>query len=72
MSRRAVVTLLAAAGLVLQGLSFFVFSSSLATPTSPDFSNPRVPFASLIFVVGVALVFLSFVVYELLPGEKDE
>jgi hypothetical protein len=32
-----------------------------------SFSNPRVPFAAGIFVLGVMLVFVAAVVYELLP-----
>ena len=72
MSRRALVVVLVVAGFALQALSFFVFGASLGTPTSPDFGNPRVPFASVFFVVGVTLVFLSFVTYELMPGESKE
>lgn len=72
MTRRTVVIGLVVAGFALQGLSFLAFGASLGTPTSPDFSNPRVPFASLIFAVGITLVFLSFIAYELMPGKTEE
>jgi molybdopterin-containing oxidoreductase family membrane subunit len=65
----AVVLLLL--GFALQGISYAVLAAPLGIPTSEFYSNPRVPFAPLIFVIGVALVFLAAVVYELLP-EKAE
>lgn len=59
------------AGFALQGVSYFLLGAQLGVPASPAFSNPRVPFAPLLFVLGVVLVFLTAVVYELLP-EKEE
>jgi hypothetical protein len=37
------------------------------------FSNPRVPFAPALFILGVMLVFIAAIVYELLPerGDRD-
>jgi hypothetical protein len=56
-------------GFALQGISYVVLAAPLGIPTSEFYSNPRVPFAPLIFVIGVALVFLAAVVYELLPDQ---
>ena len=58
-------------GFALQGISYAVLSAPLGIPISEAFSNPRVPFAPLIFVIGVALVFLAAVVYELLPEDAS-
>lgn len=59
-------------GFILQGVSFFLLASPLGIPTNESFSNPRVPFAPLIFIVGVMIVFLAAVVYELLPEKGDK
>ena len=58
-------------GFLLQAISYFYWAAPLGTPTSPAFSDPRVPFAAGFFVIGVMLVFLSAVVYELMPGEDS-
>ena len=59
-------------GFIIQGVSFFFLAAPLGTPTNESFSNPRVPFAPLIFIVGVMIVFLAAVVYELLPDKGDK
>jgi molybdopterin-containing oxidoreductase family membrane subunit len=59
-------------GFALQGISYVVLAAPLGIPTSEFYSNPRVPFAPLIFVIGVALVFLAAVVYELLPDQTAD
>jgi molybdopterin-containing oxidoreductase family membrane subunit len=56
-------------GFGLQGISYALLTAPIGIPTSEFYSNPRVPFAPLLFVLGVALVFLAAVVYELLPVE---
>jgi hypothetical protein len=69
--RRAVLTIVMVfAGFALQALSYFVLAAPLGTPTSPAFSNPRMPFAPAVFIAGVMLVFLAAVVYELLPEQE--
>lgn len=54
------------------GLALSVAGWFLAAPigptASPVFSNPRMPFATLMFIVGIMVVFISVVVYELYPG----
>ena len=57
-------------GVVLGLVSYFLLAAPLGTPTHEGFSNPQVPFAATIFVVSVALVFLSFLVYELFPDRE--
>ena len=57
-------------GFVLQFVSYFYLCAPLGIPKSGVYSNPRVDFAPLLFVLGVMLVFIGAVVYELLPGEK--
>jgi uncharacterized membrane protein len=59
-------------GFVLQAVSYFYLAAPLGIPTGPAFSEPRVPFAPLIFIVGVMLVFLAAVVYELIPDKRAQ
>lgn len=65
--RAAWTLLLVVAGFALQAVSYFFLAAPLGVPTSPVYSNPRVPFAPAVFILGVMLVFLAAVVYELLP-----
>jgi hypothetical protein len=55
------------AGFALQVASYFFLAAPLGLPTSPAYSDPRLPFAPALFILGVMLVFLAAVVYELLP-----
>ena len=57
-------------GFALQAYSYFYLAAPLGIPTSPAFSEPRVPFAPLFFILGVMLVFLAAVVYELIPDKQ--
>ncbi len=54
-------------GVALAIISYFVLAAPLGTPSNEGASNPAVSFAATLFVVGVALVFIAPVVYELLP-----
>lgn len=54
-------------GVVLGLVSYFILAAPLGTPTHEGFSNPRMPFAATLFVFSIALVFLSPLIYELLP-----
>ena len=69
--RKTLTAVLVVGGFLLQGVSYFVLAAPLGIPTSEAFSNPRVPFAAALFVLGVMLVFLAAVVYELLPERVD-
>jgi len=65
---RAVVAIsMLIAGFLLQAVTYFLLAAPLGTPASPVFSNPRVPFAGGLFIIGVMLVFMAAVVYELIP-----
>lgn len=68
--RRAWTLGLVGGGFALQAVSYFLLAAPLGLPTAETFSNPRVPFAPLLFVLGVVLVFLAAVVYELLPDRE--
>ncbi len=59
-------------GLALGFASYFALAAPLGTPTNDGFSDPSVPFAATLFVVGIVLVFLSVVLYELLPTRSGE
>ena len=48
----------------------FLLSAPIGPTTSPVISNPRLPFAPTLFVLGVMLVFSSAVVYELFPDKS--
>lgn len=69
-ARTTAAVLVLLAGLALAFVSYFVLAAPWGfPPDSVDHSNPRVPFAPTIFVVGVMLVFIAAIVYELWPGE---
>lgn len=57
-------------GFALQAVSYFFLAAPLGISTNESFSNPRMPYASALFIVGVMVVFLAAVIYELLP-DKD-
>ncbi len=59
-------------GVVLAVVSYFGLAAPLGTPTDEGFSNPNVQFATTFFVVGVTLIFVSALVYELLPEKWEQ
>ena len=59
-------------GVLLAVVSYFFMAAPLGLATDESFSNPRVPFAATGFVIGVALVFISAVVYEGLPESDSD
>lgn len=68
-TRNIVSAVIVVAGLALALVSYFVLAAPWGFP--PDtvaHSNPRVPFAPAIFIVGVMLVFIAAIVYELWPS----
>jgi uncharacterized RDD family membrane protein YckC len=71
MRRITLFVLTLAAGLVLAVLGI-TLSAPIGPTDSPVYSNPRVDFAPLMFVLGVTLMFASAVVYEVAPGKEDE
>ena len=72
MMRTILTFLLVVVGFILQGVSYFFLAAPLGKSTSEAFSNPVMPFSPVVFIVGVGLVFLAAVVYELLPENYGE
>ncbi len=70
--RTTVSLLMVVLGFALQAVSYFFLAAPIGQPTSPAYSDPRMPFAPLLFIVGIALVFLAAVVYELMPDKKSQ
>lgn len=69
--RGAVTLLLVIGGFALQAITYFFLAAPWGFPPSTvAHSNPRVPFAPLLFIVGVVLVFLGAVFYELFPERR--
>jgi uncharacterized BrkB/YihY/UPF0761 family membrane protein len=64
--------LIAVAGLALAIVSYLAMAAPLGIATEESFSNPRVPFAATLFIIGVALVFISAIVYEVLPDSDSD
>jgi ABC-type antimicrobial peptide transport system permease subunit len=67
--RRTTTLLMILGGIVLMVVSFFLLAAPWGATTVEN-SNPRMQFAPALFVLGVLLVFLSAVVYELLPDRR--
>lgn len=57
-------------GIALALVSYLFFAAPIGVADNESFSNPRVPFASALFVLGLMLVFTSALVYELLPSRR--
>lgn len=70
--RAALTFFTLATGVTLAVVSYFMLAAPLGTSLHEGFSNPRVPFAPTLFILGVVLMFLSAVVYELLPERRRE
>ena len=63
--RKTLTLLCLLAGIGLASVSFF-----MAIPGDPFGSTPKIPFASVFFIVGIMVAFLSAVVYELTPVKR--
>jgi hypothetical protein len=63
MMRRAIVVTMVVAGFALQATAFFFLAAPLGTPTAVRFSEPRLPFAPVLFILGVVLVFSAALAY---------
>lgn len=69
--RTTIAILMVVGGLALMAISYLFLAAPLGTPSDPGFSNPRVPFAPSFFILGVMLLFLAAVAYELIPERGD-
>ena len=70
MTRKVLALGMVVAGFALQAVAYLFWATPIGKPTDVSFSNPRVPFAPVFFIVGVVLVFLAALVYELLPDRR--
>jgi len=60
-------------GFAVQAMSYFWLAATWSINGSPIVSTePRLQFAPLLFIVGVALVFLAAVAYEVIPSRKSK
>jgi prepilin signal peptidase PulO-like enzyme (type II secretory pathway) len=67
--RRTVTLIMILGGIAAMVVSYFVLSAPWGA-SDVTHSNPRVPFAPVLFLAGIMSVFLSAVVYELLPDRR--
>ncbi len=63
------LTLLAGLALAVVG---FLLAAPIGPTLSPAISNPRLPFAPTLFLLGIMLLFGSAVVYELVSGKSGK
>lgn len=70
--RTTISLLMVVLGFILSAVSYFFLAAPIGQPTSPAYSDPRLPFAPLLFIAGIALVFLAAVVYVIMPEKKIE
>lgn len=69
--RRALTIGMIVAGIALMAISYLGLTAPWGAERVAN-SNPRMPFAPLVFVLGVMLAFGSALVYEILPDRFDE
>ncbi len=72
MTRKRIVWLMVIGGFALQVIAYLFLAAPIGSPTGPEFSQPRLLGAPIVFICGVLLVFLSAVVYELLPPRAGD
>lgn len=65
MQRRVLVLGMVILGFVMQGVSYLFLGAPIGRPTDVSFSQPRMPYAALVFILGVGMVFAAAIVYEL-------
>jgi hypothetical protein len=69
--RKTLTILMIVLGIALSGVSYFIWAAPISSsPMTAVSSDPRVPYAPTFFIVGIVLVFLAAVVYELLPDRE--
>jgi hypothetical protein len=71
MTRGILAVGIAVVGFILQAVSFLFLAAPWGfPPDSNEHSNPVMPFAPMVFILGVMLVFIAAIVYELLPDRE--
>lgn len=68
--RGMLAILMVIGGFLLQAVTYFFLAAPWGVPASAAQSDPRLPFAPVLFILGILLVFLAAVVYELLPEQE--
>lgn len=68
--RALIALLMVAVGIGLAVVSYFFLAAPLGPPIGPTYSTPRVVGGPVVFLLGIILVFLSAVVYELIPERQ--
>jgi drug/metabolite transporter (DMT)-like permease len=69
--RRTITILMIVGGIALMLLSYFGLSAPWGN-SKVSHSNPRMDFAPVVFLIGIMSVFLSAVVYEVLPDRRSK
>lgn len=68
--RKRLFLLTLVVGIALSGVGLLL-SAPWGPTSDPVYSEPRLPFAPLIFVAGVIAIVLAPVVYEVFPGTRQ-
>jgi|SaaInl7_135m_RNA_FD_contig_21_970244_length_863_multi_15_in_0_out_0_2 hypothetical protein len=72
MIRRLVMIHLLVIGFTIQIVTYFLVATPWGfPPTSEAFSNPRVPFAPVLFITGILIAFGAALAYELIPDKRS-
>ncbi len=69
--RRTATLVTLIAGVILMVVTYFFLLAPWGT-TGEQFSNPRLQFAPILFIIGVLAAFGSAVVYELIPDKRGD
>lgn len=68
--RRTLTLVFLIGGVALMVVSYFFLATPWGT-TGVEFSNPRLPFAPVLFLIGVLAALSSAIVYEVYPGRGE-
>jgi len=71
MATKTLVRMMIFGGFALQAVSWVFFGAPIGRPAGPEYSQPRVQFVGLFFIIGVMLVFIAAIVYEVRGGKED-
>ena len=71
--RKLVMIHLLVIGFVVLTVTYFMMATPWGfPPTSVVHSDPRVPFAPVLFIVGILITFGGVLAYELIPDKRSE
>lgn len=70
--RRKITLLMVLVGFLFQIDAYLFLAARIGSTSGPWISNPRVPFAPVIFIVGVMFVFIAAIVYETMSEKPDD